>query len=486
MTVEKKSAQAIAWNSIANVVRVLVLMLRSIFLARFLAINIFGVYTFSVSIISITAFFLDFGMDGAFIHMSSETKEEDIAAKTYFTLGCLLAIFWGGFMSLGAFIWLDGVKRTVLLALTFITILKQLTKPPRMILTRRVEHRRLAFLQAFNVLIASFVAVFLAWRTGSIWALLSVEIIQVCITLVIFYVWRPVWKPRLEWSHNHVRYFLRFGSQNLLANLLGSAIKHVDDLWTSLVLGDTALGLYSRAYTFASYPANILATPINNVAIGTYAALKRDRLGLSQAFFRMNALLVRSGFLLAGLLAWAAPEFIRIGIGPQWIPMLNSFRLMLIFALLEPIKMTVANLFIAVGKPSLLVKTRFVQFGILIIALLILGPPLGITGVAIAADIMLLAGIGLMFIKARPFVDISVRKLFQGPSMGLLFGSGITWGVLALAPGLKGDWAVGLTKIFVYSIIYVSSLLILEPVEVKKALILIKEFFPLEKISRIT
>lgn len=484
MTVGRKSTQAIAWNSIANIIRVLVLMLRSIFLARFLAISVFGIYTFSASIISLTVFFLDFGMDGAFVHKASTPKEEDLAAKTYFTLTCILAIIWGLVMGILALIWLDGDKRIVMLVLIPITILKQFTRPPRMILTRRVEHRRLAFLQALNVMIGSIVGVFLAWYTGSIWALISVELIPVFTAIFILYIWRPVWKPSLAWSSEYVSYFFKFGSQNLIANLLGSAIKRVDDLWTGFVLGDTALGFYSRAYTFASYPANILGTPVNDVAIGTYAALRNDRLGLSRAFFRMNALLIRSGALLAGLLAWAAPEFIRIGIGSQWLPMLVPFRFMLIFALLDPIKITIANLFIATGNPDLLVKTRLIQLGILIIGILGLGPLLGITGVAIAADVMMVTGIGLMVVKARPFVDISFRRMFQGPLLCLIIGSGFTWGVLAILPVYFGDWAIVTIKILIFSVVYGFSLFLLEPREVMKALIYIREYFSLPWLLR--
>jgi O-antigen/teichoic acid export membrane protein len=484
MSVGKKSAQAIAWNSISNIIRVLFLAFRSIFLARFLAIDIFGIYTFSASIISITAFLLDFGMDGAFVHKASNVKEENIAANTYFTLSCIFAIIWGALMGIGAWIWLDGNKRTVLLILIPITIVKQFTRPPRMILTRRVEHRRLAFLQAFNVVIGSVVAVFLAWYTGNVWALLSVELISSFTAIIILYVWRPVWKPNLVWSPEYVKYFLQFGNQNLFANLLSSAIKRVDDLWTGLVLGDTALGFYSRAYTFASYPANILGTPVNEVAIGTYAALKMDRLGLSQAFYRMNALLIRSGFLLAGLLGWTAPELIRIGIGSQWLPMLVPFRFLLIFALLDPIKITIANLFIALGQPKLLVKVRLVQFVILGIGLLILGPLFEITGVAIAADIMMVSGIGLMIIKARTFVDISLRKMFQGPILGLIISSGITWGILLAVPANFGDWVIIAIKTLIFTLTYGIVLFLLEPGEVRKAYQMVKEYFPLPWPSR--
>ena len=64
---------------------------------------------------------------------------------------------------------------------------------------------------------------------------------------------------------------------------------------------------------------------------------------------------------MAGLLALIAPEFIYLVIGRQWLPMLDAFRLMLLFTLLDPIRGTLANLFIAVGKPEKVLWARLAQ-----------------------------------------------------------------------------------------------------------------------------
>ena len=54
------------------------------------------------------------------------------------------------------------------------------------------------------------------------------------------------------------------------------------------------------------------------------------------------------------------------------MPMLDAFRLMLVFTLFDPIKITVANLFIAVGEPEKVVRTRFIQAAVLIAGLFLL------------------------------------------------------------------------------------------------------------------
>jgi PST family polysaccharide transporter len=245
---------------------------------------------------------------------------------------------------------------------------------------RRVVHRRLALLQFSDIVLSSGVALYLAWSGAGLWALLATNIITMVLTIFLLFLWRPVWRPRLTWKPDIMRYFLRFGSRNALSKLLLQALNHVDDLWTGAYLGKTALGYYSSAYSFATYPRSILASSVNKVATGTYAELAQKRKSLSQAFFRTNAFLVRTGFLIAGLLALVAPEFIRILLDETWLPMVNTFRLMLIFTLLDPIKVTVANLFVAVGKPEKVARARGVQFIVLLAGLFSLGPTFGIDG----------------------------------------------------------------------------------------------------------
>jgi O-antigen/teichoic acid export membrane protein len=228
----------------------------------------------------------------------------------------------------------------------------------------------------------------------------------------------------------------------------------VDDLWAGLFLGKVPLSYYSRAYNFATYPRVILAGPINTVAGGTYAELKGDRKRLSKAFFRANALLVRSGFFLGGALALIAPEFIRLLLGAKWLPMLGAFRLMLVFTLLDPIKVTVGSLFMAVGKPEQVVKARAIQLVVLIAGLFALGLWLGIVGVALAVNAMLVVGMGILLLKARAWVDFSPRRLFGVPSLALLLAMGTAYAASMLPMAAGSDWRTGSIKALVFTLVY--------------------------------
>ncbi len=458
----QRTVSSVAWTATSSLAGVGVLFARSVLLARMLPVDVFGVYAGATAVVALTAILPTFGMGAAFLHRAPETLDEDRAAAVHFGMKAAFTLAWAAVLVLAALGLTSGDMRVAIIVLTLTRAGVELTQTAQLILTRRVMHRRLAMIQLVDTLLTTVAALSLAWRGAGLWALLTTDIVGMLLSIVGLYVWQPVWRIRLAWEPAIARYFLRFGSRNVLAGTLLVALDKVDDLWTQIYLGATALGYYSRAFTFATYPRKILAAPVNQVTGGTYAELKHDRLRLSQAFFRANALLVRTGFLLAGLLALIAPEFIRLLLGERWLPMLQAFRLMLVYTLFDPMKLTISDLFLAAGRPDLVVRVRGLQLVVLVLGLFALGPRLGIAGVALAVDAMLVVGIALMLWQARAYVQFSVRRLFAAPAVALLVGLGLALAILSLLGAGAGDWVTGTVKAVAFLVGYGAILLMLE------------------------
>lgn len=440
----------------------IILFGRMILLSQLLSVDTFGTYAFASSWIRLSAVVPSFGMGAAFLHRSLETADEETAAAVHFTLKLLFTIVWAAVLLGGAFLFTSGSLQTAFIWLTLVLGGMELTQTPRLVLTRRVTHQRLAVLQIANTLATTVVALVLAWQGAELLALLMTDLVALILALLTFYGWRAVWRPRLCWAPATVRYYLSFGYRSMFAEALLQTLNRADDLWTGYYFGERALGFYSRAYTFATYPRQLLASPINAVAGGTYAELKEETHRLSQAFFRTNAFLIRSGFLLAGLLALIAPEFIRLALGEKWLPMLTAFRLMMIFTLLDPIKVTVANLYMAVGKPEAVVRVRLIQLIILLAALYLLRSYWGISGVALAVDLMLVGGISLLLWQARKHVKFSVKTLFFAPTLALGLGLIAAWAGMSISLTESSDWIRAGVKTASFSATYLVILLILE------------------------
>lgn len=462
MSLAKRTITSISWRVFANLLVVSLSIVRAIWLARLLEPAVFGIYTGAAALVGILAIFPLFGMNEAFLHRDKAVLDEKRAAAVHFTLILMLTVVWTLLLTTAVWLLTDGWDRTALLVLIWAKAGILLTQTPRLILTRRVVHRRLSFLQVATTAGAMAVAISLALRGATVWALLATDIVSLTILVIFFYVWKPVWRPQIVWDRPIMAYYLNFGIRNLFADGLLRLLDKGDDLWTKYLLGNDALGFYSKAYQFASYPRRLLAKPINDIAAGTYAELKGKPLPLSQAFFRINALIVRLGFCLAGILALVAPEFIRIALGKPWLPMLDAFRLMLLYTMLDPIKLTLGQLLVVMGEPERAGRIRAIQLVVMLIGLAALAPRWGIVGVAIAVNAMLVVGIVLLLSAVRRYVDFSVWWLFFVPTVAL--GAGLLFGRLSLLiPNISGNpWRTGGAKLLVFTLIYSLILLLFE------------------------
>ena len=467
MSLAQRAVASVSWNLGTNLIKIVILLVRSILLARLLPVETFGVYALATAIVTFSGILPNWGMGSAFLHRAPETADESHAAAVHFTLRLALTAVWLAVV-LALSLWLAGDPlRTALVVLALVFAGLYLVDTPKAILMRRVQHRRLAMLDLLAALATTVVAVALAARGFGLWALLATDIVTLALLAGGLYLWRPVWRPRLLWARATVAYYLRFGSRAMAESALSEALDNVDDLWTGAYLGTQALGYYSRAYTFATYPRRLLAMPVNAVAGGAYAELKTERPRLSQAFFRTNALLVRSGFLLGGLLVLLAPEFVRLALGERWLPMVPAFRLMAVFTLLDPLRVTVSSLFVAVGRPGQVVRVRALQVAALVAGLFALGPRWGITGVAVVVDGVLLLGLGWLLASARAHVDYSARRLFLAPLLALAAGGagalGGQWLACRAGPAVcPNDWLTGMLKGLLFAALFASTLWALE------------------------
>ncbi len=464
MGLARRSIESSIYNVVSHGLQIVILFFRSILLARLLLPETFGVYTFAQAIITTTLTFPVFGLGASYINRCPETEDPN-APAVYFTLISAFSLIWAIALILFGAFFLRGERRSVLWALAAITLLAQIAAPAETILSRQVRFGRLALLYLLTALLTSAASLWLAWRGAGVWSLVSVDLVSALILIVGLYLIRPVWQPRLVLVPHIVRYYLRLGSRTLLADLLVTALDRLDDLWTGRFLGDAALGFYSRAYTFANYPRRVLASPLNAVTLSSYAEVKHDRPRLSQAFSLANSLIIRAGFLFAGVLLLIAPEFTRWVLGAKWLPMLSAFRLMIAYTMLDPIRYTVGFLFTAAGRPELLVRVRLAQLAVLVLGLATLGPGFGIAGVALAATLMVVAGTVLSLWQARAFVDFGVLKLFAAPTIALAAGILIAYGGAGLrsAPAsLISDVVNALVKALAFVLCYALIMLLLE------------------------
>ncbi|MCS7178999.1 MAG: oligosaccharide flippase family protein [Anaerolineae bacterium] len=442
ISVTDQAFRGSAYTIGASLVTLTLGFLRSVLLARFLLPEHFGLVTLALFYIGLAAQLRSLGLDMALIHRQDA---DEVFRRTYFSLRLGLDLIAFGFLLAlapllqRAYPHMPGLG-AVLTVLVFTYLLANLSQVQETLIRKNLAFSQLAATDVMASVTMTIVAPLLAWRGWGVWALVAEQLSGIGIRFLL--TWGPFrqWKPGLGWDRRIVRWFWEYGRPTWAASNLSYLLDRFDDFWIGTALGKVPLGLYSRAYEFAHYPRRVLANPLVTVFLPVFARLQDDRLRLSQAFFRSAYIILRSGFLVAGAFGLGMPEFIRYVIGDQWLPMLWTFRLMLIYTALDPILLLVGGMLLAVGRPQDVRNATVIQT-IFFIPAVVLGARLwGINGVALAADGMLLLGAFWLYRPLRQVVDFSFSRLMGWPTVALA----IAWGVGFLMEVFVKSTAMGI------------------------------------------
>jgi len=417
-----RAVRGSAYTIGASLITLTLGFLRSVLLARLLLPEHFGLVTLALFYIGLAAQLRGLGLDMALIHRQNP---DEPFRRTYFSLRLGLDLLaFGLLLALvplfqRAYPQMLGLGK-VLAVLIFVYFLSNLSQVQETLIRKNLAFSQLAITDVTASVTMTIVAPLLAWLGWGVWALVAEQFSGIGMRFLL--TWGPFrqWKPSLGWDAQTARWFWEYGKPTWVASNLSYLLDRFDDFWIGTALGKVPLGLYSRAYEFAHYPRRVLANPLVTVFTPVFARLQNDRLRLSQAFFRAAYVILRSGFLVAGAFGLVMPEFIHYVIGDKWLPMLWTFRLMLVYTALDPYLMLISNLMLAVGRPQDLQRAGIVQSVFFIPAVALGAWFWEINGVALAADVMLLVGVMWLYRPLRELVDFSVNRLIVWPAFALI------------------------------------------------------------------
>lgn len=434
---------------------------RSILLARWLTPADFGLVALGLVYYGLVKQLRSFGLGMIYI---GQRKRTPAFSGTWATIQVALAL-GGGLLLLAAAPLLAAIYpagealQRVLLVLAAVSVVNGLVAIQESALRAELRFGSLAWMDLACSLGMTAAAVWMAWVGFGWWALVAERAVGAVVRCLLGWtVWRA-WRGRLVWDRDVLRGMWRLGKDNWLGTNLGYLLDQFDDFWVGTALGTVALGVYNKAYDLAGYPRRIVGVPVVRVIGALFGKALDDRLRLSQLFFRAGSALLRASCLVGGLLALAIPEFVTYIIGNKWQPILWPFRLMLIYVALDAVLLLVESLMQAVGRPSALRKARLVQLATFVPAVVLGAAVWNVSGVAVAADLMLLVGGAYLLRELRQVVDLSLWRLAGRPAVALAaaFGLGLWTGGLAASP-----WWSLLARWGVFTVVFVGGLLLME------------------------
>jgi PST family polysaccharide transporter len=402
----------------ARAVNALVQVASVIVLARLLSPEDYGLVGMVSAIIGIVPLLIDLGTRDAVIQQPHITQGE-ISTLFWmtFTLGCVFAglVAASGPLIAGFY----GEPRLVVVAAVSSLSLfgMSLSYQHQALMRRAMMYRDLAMIDIIGNVVATGIAIAMAFRGWAYWSLVIRPVIVSVVTTFCVW-WKCRWLPGRPAFTKGVKEMLKFGLHWIGFSGIDFAGKFGDRIAIGYASGALGLGYYQKACLAYDNCLDLMTTPLHTVAAVGLSKLRDNLEELWRSWSKALSTLAFFAMPAFGILAVTSRDVIVLALGQKWAPASILLSVLALRGIPHVIDRTVGWLHMAAGRAD-----RFMRWGLIStiaqLVALFAGLPFGTMGVAcsyvVCTYILFLPAIAY---SGAPF-GIGVKKVLQviGPQM---------------------------------------------------------------------
>jgi PST family polysaccharide transporter len=381
--VAKRTTHGLGWNYLSFGLSKLLNLLTVSVLAHLLVPEYFGMVALATLAIDYLSVLKDLGLGAAIVRHKGDIAE---ASNTVFSMNLVMGF---GLSLVTYFIspWAadffhEPMVTPILRWLGLSFIINSIGSVHYVRLQREMKFRQRLIADIGTSVLKAIVSISMALAGFHVWSLVFGQLAGALIAVVLLWLLYP-WRPHLSWNARIAKELFAYGS-SVMGN---NAFSILEDSFDYILIGrfydSTALGIYTLAYRLPELLVINILWLMTAVLFPAFAALQDEHGALKKSFLavvRYVELLVTP--VCVGLII-AADPIIRVLFGEQWVEAIAILRVLAAYALVVSIGYHVGDVYKAIGRPDILLKTSIPIFIIRVIALWI-GAQYGILWVAVA------------------------------------------------------------------------------------------------------
>ncbi|WP_300599195.1 lipopolysaccharide biosynthesis protein [Niabella sp.] len=345
----------------------LIQLVTTFVLSRFLSAEDFGIVAMCSIFLSISEMLVDSGMGGSIIFYK-DVRAVELHTLFWTNLVVSLAIYFLLFLGAG---WIAALYKVPLLEIIIKVIgvsvvVNSLCIIQSAVLSKNLQFKIQSKIMFWSTVCASVVVLLMGYYGAGIWALVAQPVLQRFFT-VIFYMIYGSYRPAFQYSLVALKRHWGFGSK-----LLGTSfIKTVyDNLYVQIVGKVTGLqeaGFYAQAKRFNDVPVNLLTFSLDKVVFPSLAG-SRHQLDKMERITRLFALCIFPFLFLAALVS---KELVVLLLGVKWISSGWMLSFLMIGTVGASMEVLTRSFLKATGKTGVLLKFDIVKRTISILILIV-------------------------------------------------------------------------------------------------------------------
>lgn len=387
-----------AWLLGADLANRVIGLAKMVILARLLDAKDFGLMGMAVLVLSWFDTFSQTGFSTALIRKPGEVESY---LGTFWTVqairGALLSLVLFASAPLVGSLFHSPGAVPIVRAISVVALFKGLANPAVIYLRRQLRMDREVIWRVGGNLAGFLVAVPVALRYRSVWALVTAALAANVAELALSYL-VIAHRPKLELDWPKAREMMRFGKWIFWSNMASYLSLYADGWVVGRFLGGISLGYYQVAQQFGMTPLTGVWGNITAVALPAFSKLQ-DGPSLRSAYLRSVRFASIVLFPLGAVATAFADILVRLALGEKWMPVCPLLRLLTWVGVLTALSGVSIAFLQAVNQPHHAARAAFLRFASFVLLFYPSMKFYGVTGVALAA--LISSPISLCYLYAR-------------------------------------------------------------------------------------
>ena len=318
------------------------------------------------------------------------------------------------------------VLPSVLTALSFTALISGFESTNMASAHRVMRLGRITILNLFSQVVGLIVMIVWALFDKSIWALVAGTIVSACVGTLLSHWYIEGQTNRLMWDRSIFLELFAFGKWILLTTILGYFVSSGDRLVLAGLIKADVLGVYSIALFMTSALQEVLSKLATNAALPALSKVVRERRkDLSAVYYKIRFPIDLAILFICGFLFYAGHFITDVLYDYRYA---NAGHMLEILAVsLFGVRYVLSeNVFIALGKPRLLIPAQIIQLLVTFCAIAPIYNIYGLDGAiwTIALTPLLGLPVKVYFMVKYGFFNLK-RELYVLPALpaGLVIGA---------------------------------------------------------------
>lgn len=353
-SIRKNISSGIFYTALGKYSGIVVSIFIGSILARLLTPEEFGIVALIMVFINFFNLLSDFGVGPAIIQ-NKELTEKDLQSifLTTILLGILFSVLF--FFSSGIIASFynnpELINMTKLLSL--VVFLYSIRVVPYALNLKKQRFKEIGIISVSVQLISGVIAIVLAYRGYSYYALIYRSLFDGLITFIAFYWMSPI-RIVLIIKKKSLKMIARFSTFQFFFNFINYFSRNLDNLLIGKFISPISLGLYDKSYQLMLLPVQNLTHVITPVLHPILSEFQDDTVRIYNAYSKVIKLLATIGFPLSIFIYFSAQEIILLLYGTQWERSVPVFKILALSIGIQMVLSSSGSIFQARNRTDLL------------------------------------------------------------------------------------------------------------------------------------